>query len=906
MSGGGAATPNAAGGSKGGAQVVNTGQPSRTRMMAPGINLSSGGFGAGLPTNMGGQVPVMPTLPEGPGPMPMPGGGAQPMPGGGAGGAKGGGRVANPTTGQSYADVVMAGGGGINPGGMYTGGNVGAAPVAPASSVPDLNMATATAAAPGLFNYLGNTVNAFGNQTTPTATGVATPVAGSATLGGVPTTPQPAGGQPTTDGMVYTGGTPNFDESTGTYTDGRTTTGGAAPSGPEALFNNTLATIEATTNPTPVTETPQPRFNLVQSSADAIQNATQGTQGLLGFSADQISSGAAGSQGYDAVATSAEQAASQGYGANTVGSQGYGIERAGSRGYDAREVGSQGYTASEAGSQGYDAIANAAAERARSQGYGAERIAGVGPVRAERIQGVDPIVAERARSGQIADTDLSRYTNPFENQVVQQSLSDLERARQIQQNVQGAQAQAAGAFGGSRQAIAEAETNRAFAEQAARTASGLRQAGFTQAQQAAQSDIASRLQADLANQRSALQAGTTTAQLGQQAQIANQTAGLQADTTTAQLGQQAQALNQAAANQAAQFTAGAANQASLQNAQLGTQAILANQAARNRAAEFTSQAANTAALQNAAARNAAMQFGADAANRAQLANQAAVNQAAQFGAQASNVANLQNAAAQNQASQFGAQAANTAGLANQAALNQAAQFGAQAANVAALQNAQLGTQANLANQAAQNQAAQFTAGAANQASLANQAAAMQAQIANQNAQLQSQNFNLAALNQLGNFGMQQFDMANQINQSVAQQGALEQAAQQAIIDAARGQYAGFVGSPQQALQTALGAFAGSQTGQQTQTTSRQPGLFDYLTLGAQISDVRLKKNVTPIGKARNGLNLYAWEWNEAANAVGQHGSGAGVIAQEAQVLRPEAVTRGSDGYLRVDYNKVLV
>ena len=72
------------------------------------------------------------------------------------------------------------------------------------------------------------------------------------------------------------------------------------------------------------------------------------------------------------------------------------------------------------------------------------------------------------------------------------------------------------------------------------------------------------------------------------------------------------------------------------------------------------------------------------------------------------------------------------------------------------------------------------------------------------------------------------------------------------------------------------------------------------------SDAKLKKNVTPIGKARNGLNLYVWEWNEAANAIGQHGRGAGVIAQEAQVVRPEAVMRGSDGYLRVDYNKVLV
>ena len=50
------------------------------------------------------------------------------------------------------------------------------------------------------------------------------------------------------------------------------------------------------------------------------------------------------------------------------------------------------------------------------------------------------------------------------------------------QNVGGAQAGAANAFGGSRQGIAEAETNRAFADQAARTASGLRQTGYQNAQ----------------------------------------------------------------------------------------------------------------------------------------------------------------------------------------------------------------------------------------------------------------------------------------------------------------------------------------------------------------------------------------------------------------------------------------
>ena len=94
----------------------------------------------------------------------------------------------------------------------------------------------------------------------------------------------------------------------------------------------------------------------------------------------------------------------------------------------------------------------------------------------------------------IAGTDLSAYMNPFENQVVGQSLQDLERARQMQANQLGAQASQAGAFGGSRQAIMESELGRNYLDQAARTASQLRLGGFQNAQQMAGQDIGYGLQ----------------------------------------------------------------------------------------------------------------------------------------------------------------------------------------------------------------------------------------------------------------------------------------------------------------------------------------------------------------------------------------------------------------------------
>lgn len=78
------------------------------------------------------------------------------------------------------------------------------------------------------------------------------------------------------------------------------------------------------------------------------------------------------------------------------------------------------------------------------------------------------------------------YFNPFEDQVVQQAMADIDRGSQAQRQELGARAAAAGAFGGSRQAVAEGELNRALAEQKARTAGQLRASGFQQAQAQAQ------------------------------------------------------------------------------------------------------------------------------------------------------------------------------------------------------------------------------------------------------------------------------------------------------------------------------------------------------------------------------------------------------------------------------------
>lgn len=86
--------------------------------------------------------------------------------------------------------------------------------------------------------------------------------------------------------------------------------------------------------------------------------------------------------------------------------------------------------------------------------------------------------------------DIAAYQSPYQQQVIDVALGDIQRQADIAQQQAQQRAIQAGAFGGSRSALLEAEAARPYAEQAARTVAGLRQAGFEQAQRAAESDIA--------------------------------------------------------------------------------------------------------------------------------------------------------------------------------------------------------------------------------------------------------------------------------------------------------------------------------------------------------------------------------------------------------------------------------
>jgi hypothetical protein len=79
------------------------------------------------------------------------------------------------------------------------------------------------------------------------------------------------------------------------------------------------------------------------------------------------------------------------------------------------------------------------------------------------------------------EADIARFYNPYQEQVVQGALGDIERTRQIQEQANMANATAARAFGGSRQGVVSGLTNEAALRQAATTGANLRATGFNTA-----------------------------------------------------------------------------------------------------------------------------------------------------------------------------------------------------------------------------------------------------------------------------------------------------------------------------------------------------------------------------------------------------------------------------------------
>ena len=151
------------------------------------------------------------------------------------------------------------------------------------------------------------------------------------------------------------------------------------------------------------------------------------------------------------------------------------------------------------------------------------------------------------------------YMSPYQQNVTDIQLQGLQRQADIARTQRGAQAARAGAFGGARQAIENAEANRALASQMDAT----RAQGLQQAYQQAQGNIAQRAQFGLQGLAGAQQGLGTALQGGQ--------LGL-SGIGTAMQGQQAGLQGLSTANQL-YGTGIQGSQAGMQGAQVGLQGV---------------------------------------------------------------------------------------------------------------------------------------------------------------------------------------------------------------------------------------------------------------------------------------------------------------------------------------------
>ena len=173
----------------------------------------------------------------------------------------------------------------------------------------------------------------------------------------------------------------------------------------------------------------------------------------------------------------------------------------------------------------------------------------------------------------------------------------------------------------------------------------------------------------------------------------------------------------------------------------------------------------------------------------------------------------------------------------------------------------------------------------------------------------SQNRQQAATT-LGNLSNLGFGAGMALNDQSFQQGSLVQGINQMLMDAAKNQYAGYQGAPGQSLGYASQAMGSTPT-PVTTTQTKNPGLFDYLTLastaasGTNFSDTRLKDAVTKIGELSDKIGLYRWKWNDAAKDLGIDTPEVGLLAQEVETVMPEAVSTAPNGYKQVRYDMVF-
>ena len=102
--------------------------------------------------------------------------------------------------------------------------------------------------------------------------------------------------------------------------------------------------------------------------------------------------------------------------------------------------------------------------------------------------------------------------------------------------------------------------------------------------------------------------------------------------------------------------------------------------------------------------------------------------------------------------------------------------------------------------------------------------------------------------------------------------------------------------PSESVDLTSPSFGFTETGKTGDTTDYS--VLTTFSTPFTMSDMRVKRDIVQLARLDNGIGLYRYRylWSDETYV--------GVIAQEVARVKPEAVVRGADGYLRVDYRQL--
>lgn len=108
-----------------------------------------------------------------------------------------------------------------------------------------------------------------------------------------------------------------------------------------------------------------------------------------------------------------------------------------------------------------------------------------------------------------------------------------------------------------------------------------------------------------------------------------------------------------------------------------------------------------------------------------------------------------------------------------------------------------------------------------------------------------------------------------------------------------------------ATQMGYNAQLAASNAQNAANNAMTQGLFS-LGGAALMSDIRTKENIKAVGWLPNGLPVYEYEYKTEFkdHPLAGHGTHTGVMAQEVEVMYPNAVITLDNGYKAVDYGKL--